>query len=177
MRNERNARSEKNHNELMETHCNNIAKVSKKLNQLGCGNKTPELEFIDTLNGRYSGDNVLEGFCSNAETLATPIKNPDYCSEFYNMVVEDNQYILEFSSDLAESYPLMSRDDLHNILFKKLKLNKASDVYQLSVEHLRYAGDETLGHILEVINSLLNNVNYLSSPEVKTGCAPFIYKR
>ena len=175
-RTERNAKSERNHNDLMETHRNNIVKVSKKLSQLSGGNKSPDLDYIDTLNGRYSGDNILEGFCSNAETLATPIENPEYCSEFYNMVCEDNNYILEFSSDQTESYPLMSPDDLRNILFKKLKLNKASDVYQLSVEHLRYAGDETLGYILATVNKLLDHVNYLASPEVKTGCAPFIYK-
>ena len=124
----------------METHRNNIVQVSKKLNQLSGGNKSPDLDYIDTLNGRYSGDNILEGFCSNAETLATPIENPEYCSEFYNMVCEDNNYILEFSSDQTESYPLMSPDDLWNILFKKLKLKIAfiSKFFYIIIKNNKY---------------------------------------
>ena len=70
----------------------------------------------------------------------------------------------------------MSLEDLKEILYKKLKLNKAADIHQLSVEHLRHAGEEVLGHVLEVINGLLEHVEYMSASEVKTGCAPFIYK-
>ena len=164
---ERKSTSEKNHNELMKTHKENVAKVSKTLKQISGLNKSTKISFIDTLKGRYSDENVLEGFCANAESLATPIDNPDYCTEFYRMVQEDNKYILEFSSDQNHTYPLMTMEDLKNILFKKLKLNKASDIYQLSVEHLRYAGDGTLVYILETINKLLDNVNYMASPEIK----------
>ena len=154
----------------MKTHSGNISQVPKNLKQnRGDQNNSTSLDFIETLNG------ILEGFCSNAETLATPTENDDYNLEFYNMVNEDNSYISQITAMQNSSYPLMTLEDLKSILFKKLKLNKAADIHQLSVEHLRFAGDEVLEHILEVINGLLVHVEYMSSPEIKTGCAPFIY--
>ena len=53
--------------------------------------KNSEIPFIETLSGKYSGKNVLEGFCRNTEILC----NEDDISQtfdesFYNMCVEDN---------------------------------------------------------------------------------------
>ena len=62
------------------------------------------------------------------------------------------------------------------ILFKRLKLNKACDIFMLTVEHLRYAGDETLSIILSLINRIIDNVNYLSSPQLNTPIASIVHK-
>ena len=72
--------------------------------------------------------------------------------------------------------PEMTIEDLKFVLFKKLKLNKACDVYKLTVEHLRYCGDNTLSLVLHLINSIINNINYLSSDELNTAVASIVYK-
>ena len=60
------------------------------------------------------------------------------------MCVEDNTIIFELSSKEDVKIPHMKICDLKDILFKKLKLGKACDVFMLTVEHLRNAGDPTL---------------------------------
>ena len=49
----------KNHNELMETHRNDISKVCQKLKQIrGVNSKQIDIPFIETLCGKYSDQNI-----------------------------------------------------------------------------------------------------------------------
>ena len=68
--------------------------------------------------------------------------------EFYKMCEQDNMIILEISQHENLKIPHMNIQNLTDILFKRLKLNKACDIYKLSVEHLRYAGEETLSSVV-----------------------------
>ena len=70
----------------------------------------------------------------------------------------------------------MLYSDLTKILFKKIKLGKACDIYQLTVEHLRYCGESVLLKILEFINRILENMYYLSCSQLKLGIASAIHK-
>ena len=70
----------------------------------------------------------------------------------------------------------MQFSDLKDILFKKLKLGKACDVFMLTVEHLRNAGDSTLLLLLDLINLIIDNLNYLSSPQLNTSIASIVHK-
>jgi hypothetical protein len=66
--------------------------------------------------------------------------------------------------------------DLKDIVFKKLKLNKACDIYKLTVEHLRNSGDETLSLVLYLLNLIIDNINQLSSTQLNTAAASIVYK-
>ena len=66
--------------------------------------------------------------------------------------------------------PEMNLQTLKNILFHKLKLNKACDIFNLTVEHICYSGDESLLLIINLINNTIINVNYLSSPQLHNPC-------
>ena len=70
----------------------------------------------------------------------------------------------------------MSIVQLKDILFKKLKLNKACDIFMLTVEHLRYAGDDAHLSILWLLNSIIDNISVLSSPQLNTSVASVVYK-
>ena len=70
----------------------------------------------------------------------------------------------------------MKLSDLKSILFKKLKLGKACDMFMLTVEHLRYAGDATLLLLLDLLNLIIDNLNYLSSPQLNTSVASIVHK-
>ena len=130
----------------MDTFRSNISQVCKKLKQARRENSANlEIPYIETLSGVYSGINVLEGFCSNTEILCNEDDiTTTFDDSFYNMCVEDNIIIFELSSQDKIRIPHMQISDIKTILFQKLKLGKACDLYMLTVEHLRHAGDETL---------------------------------
>ena len=70
----------------------------------------------------------------------------------------------------------MEISDLKTILYKKLKLGKACDMYMLTVEHLRHAGDASLLLLLDLLNLIIDNLNYLSSPQLNTSVASIVHK-
>ena len=117
-----------------------------------------EISSIETLNGT---------FCNN---------DSDFDHGFYKMCSQDNMIILDIASQEKINIPHMSLSVLKDIIFKKLKLNKACDINKLTVEHLRYAGDETLSLILTLLNSIIDNINYLSSSQLNTSVASIVYK-
>ena len=50
----------KDHEELMSTFSTNISQVCRKLRQIrGEHSKSLDLPFIETLNGKYSGNNIF----------------------------------------------------------------------------------------------------------------------
>ena len=69
-REEESLKAHKNHEELMSIFKQDISQVCEKLKKIrGEKIKNVNIPFIETLNGIYSGNNVLEGFCSNTEAL------------------------------------------------------------------------------------------------------------
>ena len=46
----------------------------------------------------------------------------------------------------------------------------------LTVEHLRYAGDTTLLLLLDLLNLIIDNLNYLSCPQLNTSVASVVHK-
>ena len=70
----------------------------------------------------------------------------------------------------------MNIKDLKNIIFRKLNTGKACDIYMLTVEHLRYAGDTTLSLLVNLLNLIIDNLNYLSTPQLNTSIASIVHK-
>ena len=84
--------------------------------------------------------------------------------------------ILELIESEKIIIPKMRLIDLKDIIFKTLKLNKACDIFKLTVEHLRNCGDRTLTLILQLLNLIIEHLNYLSSPQLNTAVATIIHK-
>ena len=128
----------------MDTFNNDPSKIYSKMKKArGEEVKRIEIPFIETLAGKYTGDNVLEGFCANTEILCNEDENGNkFNNEIYKMFTKDNMIIFDITSEEEVAIPQMNLSQLKDILFKKLKLNKACDVFKLTVEHLRYVGDE-----------------------------------
>ena len=175
---EQSCKAIKLHEELMDAHNTNIAVVCKKLKKSrGDDLKSTDIPYIETLAGKYSGNNVLEGFCSNTEILCNDEKDSDdFDDNFYKMCIEDNEAIFQLASNSDLKIPHMQLKDLEHILFKKLKLGKACDIFMLTVEHLRYSGEATLLLLVDLLNLIIDNLNYLSSPQLNTSVASIIHK-
>ena len=92
------------------------------------------------------------------------------------MAIKDNMIIFDITAESNVTIPPMKIDDLKKILFKKLKINKACDVYMLTVEHLRCAGDDSLLFILNLLNTIIKNINILSCAQLNTSVASVVYK-
>ena len=117
---------------------------------------------------------------TDAEYLGKPsAENGYFDKEFYELCVLDNLYIFDFKVKEYENIakiPNMTMDDLNRILSKKMKLNKACDFYRLTVEHLRNCGQSAKLSILKLINSIINNIYFLSCPQVKVGLGSTLHK-
>ena len=57
-----------------------------------------------------------------------------------------------------------------------MKLGKSCDIYQLTVEHLRYCGVHARQQILILINRIINHIYYLTCPQIKVGLGTAIHK-
>ena len=177
-RDEASKKAIKTHEELMESHAKDINKVYSKLKRLrGAQAKSVEITSIETLCGIYEGENVLEGFCANTEKLCSQKSMAsELDNNFYQICKDDNMIILELSTEDEIKIPYMKLSDLKCIIFKRLKLNKACDVFQLTVEHLRNAGDDNLALILRLLNQIIDNLNYLSAPQLNKAVATMVHK-
>ena len=167
------------HNELMDTHRKDISKVCQKLKQIrGVSHKSIDIPYIETLCGKYYGNNILEGFCSNTEVLCNEdmAYNAKYNRSFYDMCIQDNLIIFDITSHEQVKVPHTTMINLKDILHKKLKLGKACDVFKLSVEHIRFSGDATLTQLLRLLNMIIDNISYLSEPQLNTAIASVVYK-
>ena len=162
---------------LMNTHSSDINKVSATLKKArGEEYRRHEIPFLETLAGKYTGNNVLEGFAANTEILCDEKETNDYNNHFYEMIIKDNMIIFDITAEEEIQIPLMSLRQLKDILFKKLKPNKACDIFKLTVEHLRNLGDESLSLILNLLNSIIQNIKVLSSPQLNTSVASVVHK-
>ena len=70
----------------------------------------------------------------------------------------------------------MTLTQLNYILDVKMKPGKACDVYQVTVEHLRYCGEQAKLLLLSLINRILHDLQYLSCPQIKLGLGSAIFK-
>ena len=107
-----------------------------------------------------------EILCSNDETL----------NFFSIMCAEDNMIIENLIMQQSESIPKMTLIQLKDIIFRKLKLNKAGDIQRLTVKHLRYSGDACLEILLQIINEIIDDVKLLSSPSLNMALATPVYE-
>ena len=70
----------------------------------------------------------------------------------------------------------MSLSQLEHILNSKMTSGKSCDIYQLTVEHLRHCSQESKQHILDLLNKIINNIYFLSCPQIKLGLGTAVYK-
>ena len=161
----------------MQCQPSDLSKACKKLKTMkGDYGHQSEIDFIETLCGKYEGINVLEGFCANTELLCNRKPDDKNDHEFLKMCQGDNEVIIELSKDDNLEIPHMNLIILKEIVFKRLKLNKACDLFKLTVEHLRFVGDENLKLILRLLNLIIDNLNYISAPQLNTAIATVVHK-
>ena len=82
---------------------NNMSAVCSLLqSKRGDSKRSPDIPYIDTLDGLYEGENVLEGFRTNTELLCnnTPEKDDTFDEiDFHEMCVSDNEIILKITDN------------------------------------------------------------------------------
>ena len=128
-------------NTLMNASNHDRNKVYSLLRNLRNEGRKSATSTLESPAGTFYGEDILEGFAADAEHLGKPTEPNDYFDrEFYELCILDNLYIFDFKGENPVKIPNMTMEDLELILNKKMKLKKACDIYQLTVEHLRYCG-------------------------------------
>ena len=161
----------------MRSLANDKNKVYSKMKKL-CGQKTSSKPFkIITPVGTYSGEDVLEGFTADAEHLGRDRGEPDvYDNEFYRLCKLDNSFIFDFKGEDRVVIPDMTMSQLEEILSRKMKRGKSCDIYHLTVEHLQNCGPLAKLSILNLINSIIHEIYYLSCSQLKSGLGIPVHK-
>jgi hypothetical protein len=70
----------------------------------------------------------------------------------------------------------MSLSTLEEMIFKKMKRGKAYDLYHLMIEHLQNCGKTAKLAILDQLNGILDQIYYLTCPQLKTGLGTALHK-
>ena len=87
-----------NHEKLMTAFYENTDELYSMLRNLrGQNHKETSIPFINTLKGKYTGDNLLEGFCANTEALCEQ-DSRKLSDDFYKMCLIDNTVILDIAT-------------------------------------------------------------------------------
>ena len=168
----------KSNNQLMRLNRNDRNKFYSIVKQLQGQSSRQDIQELHTPAGAFYGTDVLEGFATDAEFLGRHVgQSPKFDNDFYNLCIEDNQYIFELKEqNPSGQIPQMSMTDLNRIIDQEMKVGKACDVYHLTPEHLKHTGPQTRKTILRLINSILNDMYYLSCPQIKVGLGSAVYK-
>ena len=151
-------------------------KIGNNKKIIGETAKTTDIPEIETLVGKFSGDNVLEGLRANTEYLCNEKSTKNFSDDFLERCHEDLIIINEISQHEDLKIPPITPQDLQNIIHRKFKNNKACDIYQLTPEHLKYAGEKFIDVLCTLINRVLSNLSFLSAPEFKVSIASVIHK-
>ena len=166
-----------NHN-LMHSNKNNRNKVYECMKKARGENSSNDTSVLFTPVGTYLGDDVLEGFTADAEFLGKSNEGSNnFDRNFYNLCKLDNCFIFDFTAAEDQvKIPPMDIYQLDQILFTKMKPGKACDIYHLTVEHLRHCGLEAKLCILELINRILQDIFFLTCPQIKLGLGTAVFK-
>ena len=174
---EDNLASVKENNFLMHAQFNDRNQVYSRMKKRRGESSNLSTSVLHTPAGSFYGQDVLEGFATDAEYLGRSNENSaEYDQYFYKLCKLDNLYIFEFKGDDPVDIPPMSLSQLDHILHKRMKTGKSCDIYHLTVEHLRHCGYQAKLHLQDLINRVLKDIYYLTCPQIKLGLASAIHK-
>ena len=136
-----------------------------------------QTNLLHTPVGTYHETDVLEGFAADAEHLSRDNEDDEVIDKgIYRLCKLDNKYIFEMEEHSDVKIQPMDMAQLEAILSKRMKLGKSCDIYQLTVEHLRYCGTAAKEQILKLLNRILSHISCLACPQVKLGLGTAILK-
>ena len=173
---EENLRNVKVNNQLISATIHDRNKVYSVMKSLRNEHTKAATSMLETPVGTYYGKDILEGFSADAEHLgkATPEDN-NFDNEFYNLCRLDNLFIFTFKGTESVKIPAMTKADLDSII-KNMKLGKACDFYKMTAEHLKNCGTEAQTEVLNLINRIINDIYFLTCPQIKIGLGTNLHK-
>ena len=166
----------KSNNELMQAYGKDRNKIYSKIKSLTGQNSSQRPLKLQTPVGTFWGDDILEGFAADAEFLGRHRGEPEiYDNEFYRLCKLEYAYIFDLKSSEEIKIPPMTLKRFEEILFS-IKKGKACDIYQLTAEHLQNCGSRAKLSVLQLINSIIEDIHHLSCSQIKFGIGTSIHK-
>ena len=175
-RHEQNQRFISDNNFLMKANKDDKNQVFARMRSARNVKSCPPTKLV-TPAGVFVGDDILEGYAADSEALArTKGEESEHDNGFYKLCMLDNRFIFEFIGEDQVKIPKMTREDFKNIVFKNMKSGKACDAYFLTVEHIRESGEIAQECIRTLINKIIDNIYFLTCPQIKVGLGTYVYK-
>ena len=137
--------------DIMEAKCYD----SKTFHELVKQNRGSSSTIINDLNVNeqcFNGEeNVINGFKSHFESLATVKEDPDYDKEFKSLTDYDYDLIYELTS--LNEVPAVTHEEFTKAV-KSMNKGKSADIYGLTIENILNGGAELQNVLLEVVNNI-----------------------
>ena len=176
-REERNAEFSDINEKLMNCYSKDRKKVYAMMKSYRQKRSTLCTSRLETPVGTFYGSDILEGFASDAEYLGrSEGENLNYDNDFYRICVLDNFHTFQMKNDSDMRIPKMTITQLNTIIDSQMKKGKSCDIYQMTKEHLKYAGPDIRHHVLNLVNDVIDNIYFLSCPQAKVGLGTAIHK-
>ena len=141
----------KHKEDIMEAKCYD-SKTFHKLVKQNRGSNSTTINDLYVNEQCFSGEeNVIDGFKSHFESLATIKEDPEYDKEFKSLTDYDYDLIYELTS--LNEVPAVTHEEFTKAV-KSMNKGKSSNIYGLTIENILYGGAELQNVLLEVVNNI-----------------------
>ncbi|XP_045205894.2 uncharacterized protein LOC123558082 [Mercenaria mercenaria] len=168
---ERARRKKLEQEEILNTRFKDPKLFNKLVNKQKC-KSSDDLDSLHVNGVEYSGTaSVIDGFYEHFQTLAVESEAENFDSEYHKMVEEEIIQIQEIVSD--KKVNPVSMCELKNAICS-INVGKATDFYDLSIESIKFGGEDLHVMLLQIINSIFDKGDVPSV--LKIGVLSPVYK-
>ena len=141
----------KHKEDIMEAKCYD-SKTFQKLVKQNRGSSSSNSNDLNVNEQCFSGEeDVINGFKSHFESLATIKEHPDYDKEFKSLT--DYDYDLIYELTFLNEVPAVTHEEFTKAV-KSMDKGKSADIYGLTIENILNGGAELQNVLLEVVNNI-----------------------
>jgi hypothetical protein len=136
-------------------------RLVNKQRQSQTGAATTVLEYKGKV---FHETDIPTGWATYFSDLSTPCSKPEFDSDFYNMVNRDLEIYNEMADIGSQDLDPFGCSEV-GICIRRLNNNKAADKFGLTSEHLKFAEENVIPYLTELLNGVLH-----------TGLIPSVFK-
>ena len=125
----------------------------------------------------YTGKEILTAYVKHAKAQSeNPRTVPGNPVDWKYVTRRDIYLMRRFTAEQDTRQLEHLNEETYMKLLSSLKKNKASDLYNCTLEHLVYASQETAGYMVEMINDILDSPSLYAHTSISRSKASMLYK-
>ena len=131
---------------------------------------TGKLKYLQVGDKLFPEEHVADGFFESISKLKTL---PKISSPSFHRFSEDHRHIVEICKS-GKKIPRLTAEKAESLL-KRIR-PKVSDIYSITASHYLFGGSTTIKHFQFLVNTIINEVELSSIPELNTAHAIVLHK-